>query len=88
MSSPREEATAPRHLSRPVAWNPPAVVACSLPSGHPSSGMEARAPCGLARCGPKISMRGVVSTLVPNLLLLGLPLVRGEENLALRRENA
>jgi hypothetical protein len=90
MSGPREEAAPPRLVSHPVAWHPPAVVAHSLPSGHPPAGMEAPAPRGLALVWTKVSSEGVVPTLVPNLLLLllGLPLLGGDEHPVLRRENA
>jgi len=44
MSSPREEATPPRPMSRPVAWRPPTVVARSPLAGRPPAGMEAPSP--------------------------------------------
>jgi len=83
MSGPQEEEAPPPLVSHPIAWHPPAVVAHTLPSGHPSVRMEASSSHGLSLCGPKF----LVPTLVLNLLLLGLPLLGGDEHPVLQREN-
>jgi hypothetical protein len=87
MSYPQEEAAPPRPVSDPVAWRPRSVMVRALPSGRPPGMMEVSAPRGLPLHGPKFT----VPTLVPRLLLvglllLGLPLLGGDEHHVTRRE--
>jgi len=89
MSYPQEEAAPPRPVSDPVAWHPRSVMARALPSGRPPDMMEVSAPRGLPLHGPKFT----VPTLVPRLLLvglllLGLPLLGGDENPVTQRATA